>query len=122
MIVLIGAVLRSAQVVTEEAEEIASHMATMRERLLARLIDGLGADAIRTNGPADPSKRLPNTLSVGIKGASASPLLAALSEKVAASASAACHTGGKQEVSVRKSLADQIQMMTSGRSAIRSIA
>jgi cysteine desulfurase len=83
---------RAAKVVTDEAEEIAAHMAAMRERLLARLIAGLGKDRIRTNGPSDPAKRLPNTLSVGIKGAAASQILHILSEKVAASASAACHT------------------------------
>lgn len=98
-VLLIAAIGKAAEVVKDEADEIAAHMTAMRERLLHRLIDGMGADAIRTNGPVDPAKRLPNTLSVGIKGASATSLLAALSEKVAASASAACHTGGQQEVS-----------------------
>jgi cysteine desulfurase len=98
-VLLIAAIGKAADVVKNEADGIAAHMGAMRERLLQRLIDGMGSDSIRTNGPADPAKRLPNTLSVGIKGASAISLLAALSEKVAASASAACHTGGKQEVS-----------------------
>jgi len=48
---------------------------------------------VRVNGPADDAKRLPNTLSVGVRGLSASVLLAELSEQVAASAGAACHTG-----------------------------
>ena len=44
------------------------------------------------NGPADAAHRLPNTLSVGLKGVRASELLATLSERLAASAGAACHT------------------------------
>jgi cysteine desulfurase len=50
---------------------------------------------LRFNGPTDRSLRLPNTVSVGIKGTSASVLLENLahSNGVAASAGAACHSG-----------------------------
>ena len=44
------------------------------------------------NGPADPDQRLPNTLSIGLQNVKSSVLLARLSEKLAASAGAACHT------------------------------
>ena len=47
---------------------------------------------MRRNGPKAEEHRLPNTLSLGIRGVRASELLAALSEEVAASAGAACHT------------------------------
>ena len=63
-----------------------------KARLEAELggADGAG---IRVNGPEDAAYRLPNTLSVGVAGISASALLESLSEEVAASAGAACHTG-----------------------------
>lgn len=50
-------------------------------------------------GPVNPSHRLPNTLSIGLRNIRASDLLSELSETVAASASAACHTGGSHQVS-----------------------
>ena len=53
---------------------------------------GAGVSGVRFNGPADASRRLPNTVSVGIKGVSASVLLDALKDEVAASAGAACHS------------------------------
>jgi cysteine desulfurase len=53
---------------------------------------GAGVSGVRFNGPADASRRLPNTVSVGIKGVSASVLLDALRDEVAASAGAACHS------------------------------
>ena len=43
-------------------------------------------------GPADASHRLPNTLSIGLKGVKSSILLNQLLEELAASAGAACHT------------------------------
>lgn len=46
-----------------------------------------------STGPADDARRLPNTLSLGVRGVSASVLLADLADDVAASAGAACHTG-----------------------------
>ena len=67
-------------------------MAAMRTLLLELLTDGLGPEIVRVNGPADAAHRLPNTLSVGLVGVRSSELLATLSESVAASAGAACHT------------------------------
>lgn len=47
---------------------------------------------VRVNGPKDPALRLPNTLSISFKGLSASKALASLSDQLAASAGAACHS------------------------------
>ena len=46
---------------------------------------------MRVNGPSFSSQRLPNTLSISIRGLSSSKLLANLSDRLAASAGAACH-------------------------------
>jgi cysteine desulfurase len=48
--------------------------------------------AVAVNGPPDASKRLPNTLSVSIRGFTAGAALGRLSERLAASAGAACHS------------------------------
>ena len=48
----------------------------------------------RINGPADAARRLPNTLSIGIRGLSAAAALDALADALAASAGAACHAAG----------------------------
>jgi len=68
------------------------HLRTMRERLHTRLIDLLGskADLMRLNGPRD--HRLPNTLSVSFYRVDANTLLSEISDEVAASAGAACHS------------------------------
>lgn len=75
------------------------HTEAMRERLLNNIVRGLGESAVRTNGPSDPRKRLPNTLSVGIKGVQSEELLANLGNIVACSAGSACHSSGSQSMS-----------------------
>ena len=47
---------------------------------------------VRINGPSFSSQRLPNTLSISIRGLSSAKLLESLSDRLAASAGAACHT------------------------------
>lgn len=47
---------------------------------------------LRVNGPADPSQRLPNTLSLSLRGLQSSAALQQLSGELAASAGAACHS------------------------------
>ena len=54
---------------------------------------------MRINGPSADAARLPNTLSIGIRGLDAQRLLAGLSEQLGASASAACHFAEEQAVS-----------------------
>jgi cysteine desulfurase len=75
-------------------EKKAAHMEAMRERLLRRLQEKLGTQNVQPNGPDDASCRLPNTLSVGLKGIVGGELLGAISDKVAASAGATCHSTG----------------------------
>jgi len=86
----------AAEVVSGELSAIAMHMRQLVKQLHQELVAALGKDSLRVNGPALSAgdvKRLPNTLSIGIKGASAGAILKDLSKKnVAASASAACHT------------------------------
>ena len=91
-VVLQVALGKAAEIATAELPRTAAHMAAMRTLLLELLTDGLGPEIVRVNGPADAAHRLPNTLSVGLVGVRSSELLATLSESVAASAGAACHT------------------------------
>ena len=65
------------------------HMRRMRDRLETSLLERLPHTGV--NG--HPARRLPNTLSVGFEGLDANTLLAAIEDKVAASAGAACHSG-----------------------------
>lgn len=61
----------------------------------AQLLDELTKKCNTTptpNGPSDHSQHLPNTLSVGFPGVTAPELLAAITNRVACSAGAACHT------------------------------
>jgi len=78
----------------------ALHMEAMRNRLLERLVDGLGSAFVRPNGPTDSKLRLPNTLSVGLKGVQSGKMLARLQDRVACSAGAACHSSGNTISSV----------------------
>lgn len=72
------------------------------ERLRSLLEEGLrDRFDIIVHGPADPLRRLPNTLSISLGGIVASSLLTTLKDDVAASAGAACHSvhGGDAVVS-----------------------
>lgn len=94
-VVLVAALGRAAEIAVAELDALQAHMRATRDRLAALLWEGLGGGGdgvLRRNGPEQEEHRLPNTLSVGIRGVNASALLATLSEKVAASAGAACHT------------------------------
>lgn len=72
----------------------AKWMERLRCRLLENLTSALGSDMVRANGPKDPSMRLPNTLSVGLKGVQSGALLEQIQMKVACSAGSACHSSG----------------------------
>jgi len=119
-IVAMGA---AAKVVNEQADEISSHMAKCRDALYWGLCKSLGEDSLRVNGPplaAGPAKRLPNTLSLGIKGASASRILKDLSDaNVAASASAACHSSDTAKAKVSFVLAAMDVPMEFARGTLR---
>ncbi len=64
------------------------------------------------NGPSSPIQRLPNTLSISIKGLNSSLLLARLSDKLAASAGAACHSGHDGKVPVVSSVLSAMGVST----------
>jgi cysteine desulfurase len=72
--------------------DLAKNMTRMRESRdeLERGLRDRIAD-VRVNG--HPERRLPNTLSVSIRGVNVNELLAAIGPYVAASAGAACHSG-----------------------------
>ena len=72
--------------------DLAATSANMR-RTRDRLEQGLRESVLRVKVNGHPEKRLPNTLSVSVEGVDANNLLAAIEEKVAASAGAACHSG-----------------------------
>jgi cysteine desulfurase len=75
--------------------DLAKNMARMRESRdeLERELREKIAD-VRVNG--HPERRLPNTLSISIRGVNANELLTAIEPYVAASAGAACHSGEAQ--------------------------
>ena len=54
---------------------------------------------MKVNGPLRFDARLPNTLSISIKGLRASELLSLLGDELAASAGAACHSSQQATVS-----------------------
>ena len=71
----------------------AHHMETMRKRLLVKLTEGISENTdVRANGPSDPRQRLPNTLSIGLKGIQSGTLLSKIGNVVACSAGSACHS------------------------------
>ena len=91
-VVLVSALGEAARIAREEAAPLRAHMARSRDMLKRLLVEGLPEGATRDNGPADAAHRLPNTLSIGIAGVRSSELLNSLSEQLAASAGAACHS------------------------------
>jgi cysteine desulfurase len=93
-VLLLAGLGRAAEIAARELQATARHMARMRDSLQQQLVEGLPPGAVRVNGPADDADRLPNTLSIGIRGVNAAALLQELSEQLAASAGAACHSGG----------------------------
>lgn len=88
LIVGLGA---AAEVALREGAESRVHMRRMRDRLQERLLSALPKAAVRINGPQNPDLGLPNTLSISIAGLNSYQLLTQLSERLAASAGAACH-------------------------------
>jgi cysteine desulfurase len=91
---------KAALLAVENLERNMQHMEAMRSRLLEKLQQQLeGVAPIRTNGPSSPKDRLPNTLSVGIASVQSGSLLHEIGNEVAASAGAACHSSGNDNIS-----------------------
>ncbi|KAG2450475.1 hypothetical protein HYH02_004976 [Chlamydomonas schloesseri] len=92
----------AAHIAVREGAALRDHMGGMARRLLAAVraqVAPAEQDKLRLNGPADPARRLPNTLSLSIRGLNSGAALAALSGRLAASAGAACHSSGAASVS-----------------------
>lgn len=85
-------------------ETNALHMQQMRSRLLEQITTGLKestgqTDIARVNGPPNADQRLPNTLSIGLKGVQSGRLLADIGQIVACSAGSACHSSSGPSMS-----------------------
>jgi cysteine desulfurase len=87
----------ACELAKEDLEEHGTSVKVLRDRLYARISEGLGQDAVRLNG--HPQKRLPNTLNISIRGIVGEELIAAMPE-IAASTGAACHAGSTEPSSV----------------------
>lgn len=103
-VLLLAGFGKAAELVSRELPATSAHMRTLRDSMQSQLLAGLPAGAACINGPSDDALRLPNTLSIGIKGIQASALLAELSEQLAASAGAACHSGGQSVSAVLRAM------------------
>ena len=67
------------------------HMKQMRQRLLQHFQQQQEQLLFRVNGPSNEQKRLPNTLSISIKGLNSAKLVQTVGNVVACSAGSACH-------------------------------
>lgn len=91
---------KACEIARRDLRENALHMKKMRDRLYEGLKDAWRD--IQING--HPEKRLPNTLNVSFYGMEANKLLSEIMERVAASAGAACHSGGVEVSDVIKAM------------------
>eukprot|EP00877_Chromochloris_zofingiensis_P009706 jgi/Chrzof1/498/Cz01g18020.t1 len=82
----------AAALAHRDATALQQHMSSMRDRLQAGLSSAFPQELVRINGPTDDALRLPNTLSISVKGLAAPSLLQQLTERLAVSAAAACHS------------------------------
>lgn len=80
---------KACEIALQDLAANREHMRSMRDSLEA----GLRQRVLRLRVNGHPDRRLPNTLSVSLHGVDANILLAAIEDKVAASAGAACHSG-----------------------------
>ena len=87
----------ACELAREDLEGYGTRIKGLRDRLHARISEGLGRDAVRLNG--HPRTRLPNTLNISVRGIVGEELLAATPE-IAASTGAACHAGSTEPSSV----------------------
>jgi cysteine desulfurase len=81
---------KACEIAKRDLEKNRSHFQEMRDHLHKGLSEALSEDSFRLNG--HPELRLPNTLSLAFYRIEANTLLAEISEQVAASAGAACHS------------------------------
>lgn len=86
---------KACEIAVRDLKKNMAQMKMMRDRLRASLREQI--EEIRFNG--HPEECLPNTLSVSFRRVQANALLAEISNEVAASAGAACHSSGEIAVS-----------------------
>ena len=98
-VLLIVGLGKAAEIAALEMSQNRRHMQTLRDLLQQKLTSGAPQGAVRVNGPLEPHLRLPNTLNISFRWVESSSLLAKLSEEVAASAGAACHSDEEPRVS-----------------------
>ena len=91
---------KACEIAKRDLEKTAEHLQQMRDRLFEGLKNNI--ENIRING--HPELRLPNTLSVSFHDVTADALLAAVQDRVAVSAGAACHSGAVEMSSVLKAM------------------
>ena len=82
---------QACHLATRDLDQNMAHFQAMRDRLHEGLVRELGAEGVRLNG--HPEQRLPNTLSLSLRGVEANTLLSDIGTEIAASAGAACHAG-----------------------------
>lgn len=88
----IAALAAAVRAATAEAEGYAAKCRVLREKLISEIV-ALYPRA-KFNGPRDPAKQVPNTLSISFPGLEGALLVTALDlEGVAVSAGSACHSG-----------------------------
>ena len=92
---------KASEIAKRDIEKNTRHTRAMRQRLYDGLKESL--QAIRLNGYADDNC-LPNTLSLSFRGVDAEELLSNIKDDLAASAGAACHSGGIEISTVLKAM------------------
>jgi cysteine desulfurase len=93
-VLLLAGLGAAAQLARAELPASGAHCAALRDALQATLqreLGGADGSNVRVHAATAPCGRLPNTLSVAVRGLRASTLLHELRDVVAASAGAACH-------------------------------
>jgi len=92
-IVGLGAACDLAQ---RELPQLMNHVASLRDRLQTALLASQPLSSagiqVRVHGPENNALRLPNTLSIALRGVCAAKFLPSVGDLMAASAGAACHT------------------------------
>ena len=87
----------AAALALKERKELGAHLLKLRDTMEKMLLESFPEGQARVNGPKE--SRLPNTLSISIKGLQSSVLLHSLRDKLAASAGAACHSKADGQIS-----------------------
>lgn len=93
----IVAMRAAAEVAYRELADVGKRLQMLRDELQSLLLEGLPPGSIQINGPSDASLKLPNTLSVSIRGVHSAALLYQIEDQIAASAGAACHSSSPDD-------------------------